>query len=101
MVGNAGNFIARVDWSYRSKVYWHPVNPFNAEISDGGVGLLSARLSIADIAVGGAKASIALWGKNLTKEDYLLSGIDFGSLGFAGVMYGDPRSFGVELGFKF
>ena len=100
-LGNFGKLIARADWSYRSKVYWHPVNPFNAEISDGGVGLLSARLSIADIAVGGAKASISLWGKNLTKEDYLLSGIDFGSLGFAGVMYGDPRSFGVELGFKF
>jgi len=100
-LGNFGKLIARTDWSYRSKVYWHPVNPFNEEISDGGVGLLSARLSITDIAVGGARASIALWGKNLTKEDYLLSGIDFGSLGFAGVMYGDPRSYGVELGFKF
>ncbi|WP_374524009.1 TonB-dependent receptor [Sphingopyxis sp.] len=100
-VGNAGNFIARVDWSYRSKVYWHPVNPFNDVIADGGVGLLNARVSLADIPVGGSKATISLWGKNLTKKDYVLSGIDFGSLGFAGVMYGDPRTYGVEVGFKF
>ncbi|MGH6632514.1 MAG: TonB-dependent receptor, partial [Sphingopyxis sp.] len=100
-LGDFGNFIARADWSYRSKVYWHPVNPFNEEIADGGVGLLNARLSISDIAIGGAKASIAVWGRNLTKEDYLLSGIDFGSLGFAGVMYGDPRSYGIELALKF
>jgi iron complex outermembrane receptor protein len=100
-LGGFGKLTARADWSYRSKIYWHPVNPFNEEVSDGGVGLLNARLSISDISLGGAKASLALWGKNLTKEDYLLSGIDFGALGFAGVSYGDPRSYGVELGFKF
>ena len=100
-LGGFGKLIARADWTYRSKIYWHPVNPFNDVIADGGVGLLSARLSISDISLGGAKASLALWGKNLTKEDYLLSGIDFGALGFAGVSYGDPRSYGVELGFKF
>ncbi|WP_257549380.1 TonB-dependent receptor [Sphingopyxis sp. DBS4] len=100
-LGSFGNFTARADWSYRSKIYWHPVNPFNDAIADGGVGLLNARLSISDIDVGGAKASIAVWGRNLTKEDYMLSGIDFGSLGFAGVMYGDPRSYGIEVGFKF
>lgn len=100
-IGNAGNFIARVDWSYRSKVYWHPVNPFNDAIADKGVGLLNARLSLADIPVGASKATVSLWGKNLTKEEYMLSGIDFGGLGFAGVMYGDPRTYGVEVGFKF
>jgi iron complex outermembrane receptor protein len=100
-LGNFGTLTARVDWNYRSKVYWHPVNPFNDAIADGGVGLLNARLAISDINVGGAKASIAVWGRNLTKEEYMLSGIDFGSLGFAGVMYGDPRSYGIEVGFKF
>ncbi|MGV3480855.1 MAG: TonB-dependent receptor domain-containing protein [Sphingobium sp.] len=100
-VGDLGKLSARADWTYRSKIYWHPVNPFNEEIADKGAGLLSARLTLSEIALGGSQASISLWGKNLTKKDYLLSGIDFGSLGFAGVMYGDPRSYGVELALKF
>ncbi len=100
-VGSIGKLVARADWTYRSKIYWHPVNPFNEEIADGGVGLLSGRLTLSEIAFGGSQASISLWGKNLTKKDYVLSGIDFGSLGFAGVMYGDPRSYGVELAIKF
>ncbi|RJF93129.1 TonB-dependent receptor [Sphingomonas cavernae] len=100
-LGDIGKLTARADWSYRSKIYWHPINPFNEEIADGGVGLLSGRLTLSEIPLGGSEASVSLWGKNLTGEDYLLSGIDFGSLGFAGVMYGDPRSYGVELAIKF
>ena len=48
----------------------------------------------------GKKASIAVWGKNLTDEAYRVHGIDFGGLGYAGNVYGEPRSFGVDLNFE-
>lgn len=100
-LGDFGRLTARADWSYRSKIYWHPVNPFNDVIADDGLGLLSGRISLSEIDLGGSQAAIAIWGRNLTNEEYLLSGIDFGALGFAGGMYGDPRSYGVELTLKF
>src|SRR5690606_22836570 len=40
-VADVGKFTARLDWTYRGKIYFHPLdrlNPFNREIADGGAG---------------------------------------------------------------
>ncbi|MCA0210981.1 MAG: TonB-dependent receptor [Proteobacteria bacterium] len=95
-----GRLTARVDYSYRSRMYWHAstfLNPYNDFISDGPVGRIDARLTWSDLKIGPAKVEVAIWGKNLTNEDYLLGGVDFGSLGFSTVGYAEPRTWGIDL----
>lgn len=60
------------------------------------IGLVDARLTLADIPTGStAQLSLALWGKNLLDEEqkiFTLYGAD---------IYGQPRSFGVEMNFRY
>ncbi len=101
---SVGTLLARLDYTYRGRIYFHPLdrlNPFNEQISDGAVGRFDARIALSDVDLGRAKATIALWGKNITNRDYLYSGIDFGSLGFAGVVFAEPRTYGVDVKFAF
>jgi iron complex outermembrane receptor protein len=42
-----------------------------------------------------------LWGKNLTNKKYVTRAVDFGQLGFAGVIYGDPRTYGLTFDVEF
>lgn len=100
----AGTLSARLDYTYRSRMYWHAstlLNPFNDFISDGPVGRFDGRLTLSDIHFGDAEGQVALWGKNLTNKDYLLGGVDFGSLGFSTVGYAEPRTWGVDFRLKF
>jgi iron complex outermembrane receptor protein len=98
---------ARLDWAWNSDRYFHVSelqNPFNDAISDPGHGTLNARITLADIPLKGSDATweLSVWGDNLTNEDYLVAGIEFGpSLGFAGDIYGMPRRFGVDARLKF
>ncbi|MDT0575379.1 TonB-dependent receptor [Croceicoccus sp. F390] len=95
-----GQLSARLDYLYRSKVNYNVVprfSPNDAIIASPGVGLLDGRISLSAIPLGGVEAQISLWGKNLTDEEYRISGIDFGSLGFATNTYGVPRTYGVDL----
>lgn len=99
-----GKLATRIDYSYRSRIYFHPIDalaPFNRQLSDGGVSTFDGRLMLSDIKVANTELSISLWGKNLTNEDYLLSGIDFGSLGFGVVTFAEPRTWGVDLVARF
>lgn len=99
-----GTLTARLDYTYRSRMHWHAstlLNPFNDLISDGPVGRFDGRITLADIALGETTAQVALWGKNLTNKDYLLGGVDFGSLGFSTVGYAEPRTGGVDFRLKF
>lgn len=97
-----GQLSVRVDYSTQSKRYFHPLNlananPLNNAIADPGQRWLSARISLVDVPLGSAKADIAVWGDNLTNRDNVVSGIDFGALGFAGQVYGIPRRFGMDV----
>ncbi|MBP9593236.1 MAG: TonB-dependent receptor, partial [Steroidobacteraceae bacterium] len=99
-----GQLAAQVDYSYRGKVWYHPSTfaaPFNNVIADDPVGTLEARVSLSQIELGATALSIGLWGRNLTDEEYQLAGIDFGSLGFAGVTYAEPRTWGLDVNLKF
>lgn len=96
----SGTLSARLDYSYRSKIHYHSttiLNPFNDVISDGKVGLLDGRITLADMSMGGGRAALSGWVRNITNKDYLLGGVDFGSLGFATVSYAQPRTYGVDL----
>ncbi len=99
-----GKLAARLDYNYRSKV-WYTPNPLSAPFADQivspGRGLLDARITLSDIAVGPGKASVSVWGKNITDKKYRAAGIDFGTLGFGGNVYGDPATWGVDLNLQF
>lgn len=99
-----GTLSARLDYSYRSRTYFHSttiLNPFNNDLSDGKVGLLDGRITLADLQWGGGKAQLSGWARNITNKDYLLGAVDFGSLGFGTVGYAQPRTYGIDLRLSF
>lgn len=94
-----GALSARLDLSYQSK---HIHNPINYQFdSPGSRTLVNGRISLNDISLGccsdKSRLRVSLWGKNLTDEEYINFGIDFGSLGWAGAVYGEPRTYGLDL----
>lgn len=99
-----GKLTARGDVTYRSRVNYNVIprlSPFDSDISSPPVWLVDGRVALGEIALGGGEAEIALWGKNLTNKKYRISGIDFGSLGFATNIYSVPRTYGVDVRFNF
>lgn len=82
--------------------YQTPINPFLDDMSEDGYTLYDLRLTFSNIpGFAGGKAQVSLWGKNITDEEYLLNGIDFGALGFAGAIFGDPATWGADITFEF
>lgn len=63
--------------------------------------LFDAQLVLDKIPLGGGKARLMIWAKNLTDDNNLVRAIDFGPLGYAGGYFGDPRTFGATFGFEF
>jgi len=62
-------------------------------------GLLNARLSLSDIAVGGSLFKLSLWGRNLADKHYMVD--NFGSLPWTPKLtaFGEPRTLGIDLSF--
>lgn len=99
-----GQLSARLDYTYRSKLFFNVVPrfaPFDAAIAAPSIGLLDGRVALSKVDIGGARAEFAIWGRNLTDEKYRVSGIDFGSLGFATNTYGLPRTYGADIRLEF
>lgn len=101
-----GTLSFRLDYAYKSKQYYNiipgsPFSPFDAQIAAPGYGLFDGRIMLADVPLGRTEASVTLWGKNLTSKVYRAGGIDFGALGYAMNIYGEPRSYGLDVRFKF
>lgn len=99
------------DLNYVSRYYTFPyplVTPArsdqNANSSQSkGRTIVNLRASLADIPLGGVKAEISGFVRNLTKEADPSNFIDFGP-GFGGILLGyfpEPRTFGVTVGVKF
>lgn len=99
-----GELIARLDYAWRSRIYVNAIprfGPFDEYLTSGPVGLLDGRLGLTGFQLGGTEATLALWGRNLTNKKYPVSGVDFGSLGFANMTYSEPRTWGVDMKVKF
>lgn len=96
----------RVDYSWRSRRRFHTnnlsnLNPYNELIADNGYALVGASLVLAQIPVAGLKGEVSLFAENLLNEKYRVQGVDFGSLGFAGNVYGTPRTLGADFKIAF
>lgn len=96
-----GVFKARLDWTYRDTIRFLVAQP---ELnSSGSLQLLNARVSLDDIAgYGNSRMRLSAWVKNITNEGYWDFGINlYNSFGFNVNTYGEPRTFGVDVEFKF
>lgn len=87
-----GTLRAHGSFYYQSKVYFDPFQT----TQQGGYGLLDGRLSWTDPT---DRVTVALWGRNLTNQHYYAL-VTQQSEGYPAV-YGEPRTYGAELSFKF
>jgi len=96
-----GQLTARVDVAYKDEFVFHPFN--NQFDSADDRTLVNGRLSLSEIQLGCCANTlrVSAWGKNLTDEEYRNWGIDFGSLGFAGAVFGEPRTYGLDVTYNF
>ena len=108
-----GTWELHVDYSYLDEhtPFIDPDQVAASQIDDRW--LLNARLAVADIPVGDGNLVMALWGQNLTDEDYRINTIPFGGVdqridpnGGSGVgwttsYFGDPRTYGFEVTYNF
>ncbi len=99
-IGRGLELAARVDYSHRSATFFLPENtPASLQPA---YGLLNARLTLSHE----SGLSLALWGRNLTDEAYILGAFDDArnpspGLGFATTNQGPPREYGVTAQFRF
>jgi iron complex outermembrane receptor protein len=101
----------RVDARYTASRVWSPLDDqaprpdatrYRDLLKDDGYWLLDVRMTVSEIAINERmRARVTAYGKNLTDESYMLSGIDFGGLDFAGAIYGEGRTWGLDVSFDF
>ena len=97
---NWGNLNGRLDYTYSDNYVPYLTPEQNATSMIDGYGVLNGRLSLLDIPLGNdSLLSVALWGKNLTDEDYRLNTIPFGPWTVS--FFGDPRTYGLEAVLRF
>jgi iron complex outermembrane receptor protein len=94
-----GEWSIRTDYAYRGPANYDTFNnaatPFFDAVHADGYGLLSARLTLSDIPLTpNVRARLAFFGENLTNKAYNIQGVDFSYM--AAIVFGDPRTFGVE-----
>ncbi|MEQ9463507.1 MAG: TonB-dependent receptor [Haliea sp.] len=95
-----GALSARVDITYTDSMTFHPFqNQFDSSESRT---VANARLTLDELSVGeGGELRLSAWVKNFTDEEYREWGIDFGTLGFAGNTWNQPRTFGFDVIYQF
>ncbi len=95
LAANGTELRLRVGYSYEDGKYSFNnaiSSPFNEEIRGDNMNLVDAQIVIDKIPLGGGEARVMIWGKNLTDDNNLVRGIDFGPLGYAGGIFGLPRT---------
>ena len=67
--------------------------------------LIGARISLSEIELGDyGQLRAAIWGRNLTDEEYREYGQDLGyyqGLGYAGASFGTPRTYGIDITYEY
>ncbi len=109
-LGSSGIVLtARIDGRFTDSRVWSPldderssnqpvVTAFRDILEDPSYWLMDMRLTVSEISLTErAKVRASLYGKNVLDENYMLSGIDFGALGFAGGAYGQGATWGIDF----
>jgi iron complex outermembrane receptor protein len=105
-----GHLVFRGDANYRSKTYLGTTTPGRnnsaavAAVTTSNSWVVNGRIALSDFDLSGAKAEIALWGRNIF-DNRQLNSVTQIALGSAGIiypgMYERARTFGVDLSFDF
>lgn len=72
-------------------------SPFKDDIRADAFTLTDIRLSLDGVTTPVGDLRLSAWLSNAFDTEYITQGIDFGALGFGNVIYGDPRSMGLDL----
>ncbi len=89
-----------VDWNFKDEYtpYVTPAQQAVSQMPDHQI--LNARLALQDIRVGGSgQLEVALWGKNMTDEEYRIMATPFGNWTVS--TFGEPRTYGLEAIYSF
>ena len=96
-MGTNTDFFANATYSYKDDILSIPENALRLP----SVELVSGRIGV-DYDMGNGKVlSVAAWGQNLFDEEYLIDSLPFETFAYRTGVYGQPRSYGVTLGYKF
>ena len=87
-----------LNYTWRSKIY---LDDFEIQGLQPAYGLVNARAEL--LKVGGTGASVAVFVNNALNKTYRIGvlGLIAEGLGFQNSVYGEPRTYGLELGYKF
>ncbi len=94
-----GNLRAIVDYNWRDERYGTASNDDMEGFFLDDYGLLGARLNWSEIDLGGSELSLALWGKNITDEEYLVH--DISQAYFHSGYFGELASYGLDVTLQF
>lgn len=96
----AGTFSAHIDMSYQDSFDFSST-PTVADRSWSHI-VVNGRLQLADIPLQKGSLDLAVFSRNLLDEKFRVGGVDFGSsFGWIGNVYGDRRTFGIGLTYRF
>ncbi|KKW91860.1 MULTISPECIES: TonB-dependent receptor [Sphingobium] len=95
---NLGDLNFVLNYTWRSKIY---LDDFEIEGVQPAYSLINLRAELNN--VGGSRASVAAFVNNALNETYRIGvlGLMAEGLGFQNSVYGEPRTYGVEVSFKF
>ena len=93
-----GEFNVILNYTWRSKIY---LDDFEIQGVQPSYSLVNLRAELLN--VGGSRASVAAFVNNALNESYRIGvlGLIAEGLGFQNSVFGEPRTYGIELGFKF
>ncbi|WOK36097.1 TonB-dependent receptor [Sphingomonas sp. C3-2] len=90
-----GSLTANIDYFLQSK---KSTATGDARYVIGSYGLLNARLTLSDIPVGFGNWRVSAFAKNLTDKEYYVAHF---ATGLPGAIFGEPRTYGLELTFQY
>ncbi|WP_373079925.1 TonB-dependent receptor [Zhongshania sp.] len=90
---------ASIDYQWTDERYGTAFNDDMSGFFLDDYGLVNARLALSDISLGRLGLEVALWGRNLTDEEYKVHSISLGA--YQAGYFGEQKSYGVDLRLSF
>ena len=94
-----GELALNVNYSYVDDTEFVSTPTFGYDIPD--YDLWNARLTLRELCVGEGRAAVALWGRNLADEEYLLDGIESFPWSQMVASFGERRTWGVDVTYEY
>jgi len=93
---NGNNVFGNLSYSHKDDLLRVPENQTRISAQN----ILSGSIGMG-FDVGGNDLSVTLWGQNLTDDEYIVDALPFETFAHPVQVFGQPRSYGVSLGYNF